>query len=308
MVFPLGLAVFCLCFVPFQPDLSDAEAMSLLGQPLYRAILPAGTEADFSDKLDKAKVALAKNPRLADAWIWVGRRTAYLGRYREAIDIYTKAMLEAPEDARLYRHRGHRFLSTRQIPRAIADFKKAAALVEGQPDQVEPDGLPNAQNIPTSTLQTNIWYHLGLAYYLSGDDTEAEAAYRQCLALSKNDDMRCAVLHWLYMTLRRQNKDGEAQQILAGVSKDMQIIENEGYHSLLLAYKDPVAMKALRARSFEAGVASATVAYGLANWLWCEGDTQEAEAAFRKIVNGPAWAAFGYLAAEADLARMTRED
>ncbi len=67
---------------------------------------------------------------------------------------------------------------------------------------MEPDGLPNEQNKPRSTLHTNIWYHLGLAHYLTGDFDEAINAYRECLKASSNDDMRVATSYWLYMALR----------------------------------------------------------------------------------------------------------
>ena len=40
--------------------------------------------------------------------IWYGRRTAYLGKYTEAIDIYTEGIKTYPDEPRLYRHRGHR--------------------------------------------------------------------------------------------------------------------------------------------------------------------------------------------------------
>src|SRR5690349_16959693 len=120
-------------------------------------------------KLAEAQEALRKNPDDADALIWVGRRTAYLGRYQEAIEIFSQGIAKHPEDARFYRHRGHRYITVRNLGPAIRDFEKAAALIEGKPDEVEPDGLPNAKNIPTSTLQSNVWYHLGLSYYLQGD-------------------------------------------------------------------------------------------------------------------------------------------
>ena len=48
-------------------------------------------------------------------------------------------------------------------------FQKAIELVAGNVDQIEPDGLPNKNNIPLTTLHGNIWYHLGLAYYLKND-------------------------------------------------------------------------------------------------------------------------------------------
>ena len=34
---------------------------------------------------------------------------------------------------------------------AISDFKKALELIDGAQDQIEPDGLPNKQNIPLTT-------------------------------------------------------------------------------------------------------------------------------------------------------------
>ena len=37
-------------------------------------------------------------------------------------------------------------------------------MIAGKEDSIEPDGMPNPQNIPVSSLHTNIWYHLGLAY------------------------------------------------------------------------------------------------------------------------------------------------
>ena len=55
-------------------------------------------------------------------------------------------------------------MTVRELDNAIADFERATELTEGQPDEVDPDGLPNALGIPTSTLQFNIWYHLALAH------------------------------------------------------------------------------------------------------------------------------------------------
>ena len=109
----------------------------------------------------------------ADALIWLGRRTAYLGRYREAIQIFSDGIARHPTDARMLRHRGHRYLTVRELDRAIVDFEKAVELMAGQPDAIEPDGLPNARNIATGTLHSNVWYHLALGYYLQGDFSRA---------------------------------------------------------------------------------------------------------------------------------------
>jgi len=42
-----------------------------------------------------------------------------LGRFREAIAVYSIGIDGHPEDSRLYRHRGHRFISIRLFERAV---------------------------------------------------------------------------------------------------------------------------------------------------------------------------------------------
>ncbi|MGH7448482.1 MAG: tetratricopeptide repeat protein, partial [Longimicrobiales bacterium] len=146
-----------------------AEAMSLLGTPLFAPAIPAAASSLMERQLAAAREQYNRNPNDADAIIWLGRRLAYLGYYREAIDVFGEGIAKHPDDARMYRHRGHRFITTRQIARAVADLETAADLVRDRPDEVEPDGQPNRFNIPTSTLKSNIWYHLALAHYLRHD-------------------------------------------------------------------------------------------------------------------------------------------
>src|SRR5688500_3075036 len=189
------------------------------------------------ENLKEAQPRYDANPKDADAIIGLGRRLAYLGRFKEAIDTYTKGIALHPSDARFYRHRGHRHITLRQFDLAIRDLKKASELVKGKPDEIEPDGQPNARNIPTSTLQFNIWYHLGLAYYLTGQNEKALAAYRECLKVSASPDRLVSTTHWLYMTLRRLNRNADAAKALGPILEGMDVIENTGYYRLLLMYK-----------------------------------------------------------------------
>jgi hypothetical protein len=48
----------------------------------------------------------------------------------------------------------------------------------------------------------------------------------------------------------------------------------------------------------------ATQGYGVGNWYYVNGDRAKAKEIFEKVVSGPQWSAFGYIAAEADLQRM----
>ncbi|HUF31049.1 MAG TPA: tetratricopeptide repeat protein [Gemmatimonadaceae bacterium] len=281
------------------------EATSLLGTFLMRPEIPGEVRVRYEQQLREAQEEFSRTPESADAAIWVGRRLAYLGRYGEAIEHFTRAIERHPRDARLYRHRGHRYITVRRLEAAIADLEHAAELTRGQPDAIEPDGLPNARNIPTSTLQSNIWYHLGLAHYLRGDFRRASSVYREALRVSTNADMLVATTHWAYMTLRRMEEDADARRLLTPIAFDMDIIENDAYHRLVLLYKGEVSIDAILAPADSSdGVQDATVGYGIGNWHLYHGRTAEAQAVFERVVRGTQWAAFGFIAAEAELSRL----
>ena len=238
---------------------------------------------------------------------WLGRRTAYLGRYAEAIKIYTEGVDRYPGDARMYRHRGHRYLSIRKFDPAVRDFEKAAELTRGKADEVEPDGIPNAQGIPTSTLQSNIRYHLALGYYLQGALAKALPFYQEDVKIAVNPDMVVASSHWLYMTLRRLGREAEAAKVLEPITAGMTIIENGSYHRLLLMYRGEITPDAILTPADQGdAVQDATVAYGVGNWHLYNGRKAEARRIFERIIAMPQWSAFGYIAAEAELARMVR--
>jgi len=283
------------------------EAISLLGDTLVAPVLSDSLRASRERQLVDAQTAYARDSS-ADALIWVGRRTAYLGRYRDALDVFSTGIAAFPEDARLYRHRGHRYITLRRLGPAVQDLEHAASLIAGRADQVEPDGLPNARNTPTSTLQSNIWYHLGLAYYLQGDFLNALRAYQECLAVSKNPDMLVATSNWLYLTLRRLNRPAEAARVLSPIRRDLDIIENRAYHRLLLLYQGALPADSLLRSSPEGepSLDDVTTAYGVGAWHLVNGRPADAERIFRGIVGARGqWAAFGYLAAEAELARAS---
>ncbi|HEY5414481.1 MAG TPA: tetratricopeptide repeat protein [Gemmatimonadaceae bacterium] len=283
-----------------------AQAISFLGDTLRTFPLAPETKARYEAQLAEAKAAYDHAPTNVDSVIWYGRRLGYLGRLREAIDVYSRGITLYPDNPWLYRHRGHRYLSVRELDRAAADLERATALTRGKPDEVEPDGQPNAKNSPIGTLQSNIAYHLALAYYLKGDFARAVPVYRQEIADARNDDRIVSTAHWLYMSLRRLGRATEAAQVLVPIRRDMNVIENDTYHRLLLLYKGelPVDSVLTVGPSGEMSVTDATGAYGVGNWHLYNGRSAEAERVFRRILAGGQWGAFGYIAAEAEIARM----
>lgn len=301
----LPMLVLMLVMVP--QETRTPEATSLLGKPLFAPTPSPERLAALEKDLAAAKGALDKDPSSADAAIWVGRRTAYLGRYREAIGVFTAAIAKHPSDPRLYRHRGHRYITVREFDKAVADLSKAASLVADRPDEIEPDGQPNARGIPTSTLKTNIYYHLGLAHYLKGEFERAAEAYGLCMQHSKNPDMQVATAHWQYMTLRRMDRAADAAKVLQPITAGMNVIENGSYHKLLMMYKGATEPDALLASAQAEALDAVTIGYGVANWHLYNGRRDRAREVLSSIVEGKGatqWAGFGYIASEADLARL----
>ncbi len=269
---------------------------------------PVSAEAmsQMEARLNEARARYEAEPDNPDALIWFGRRLGYLGRFTEAIEVYSSGIKKFPRDARFYRHRGHRYITLRRFDSAIVDLKKAADLVKGRPDEVEPDGQPNARNIPTGTLQFNIWYHLGLAQYLAGRNQDALKSYRECLKVSQNPDSLVATTHWLYMTLRRLQRTKDAARVLEPIRPGMDIIENDGYYRLVLMYKGLVDSETLLAETLKqpGSPGSLSILYGIANWHQYNGRGEKSVELMRNIVSSDQWTSFGYIAAEADLQRL----
>lgn len=282
------------------------EAISLLGEPIPRPTFDAERRAELEADLDAAIAARAKHDDEA-AVIWHGRRLAYLGRYREAVEVYTAGLERFPRSYRLRRHRGHRFVSLRLLDRAVADLTAASRAIAGEPDEVEPDGAPNELGVPRSTNHSNVEYHLGLALFLRGDFEEALAAYRRCLAWSRvNDDMLVATTHWLYMTLRRLGRADEARAVLTPIHADMEILENHAYHRALRFARGELERDQVLEGCPPDGIEFASAGFGLAHELLVRGDAEGARALWEEIVaHGPPMA-FGRIASEAELARSVR--
>lgn len=282
------------------------QAISSLGDTLRAFPLAETVRTRYERQLAEARRAYLNAPTDADSIIWYARRLGYLGRLRESIEIYTRGLVLHPDNPWMLRHRGHRYISVRDFDAAVRDLKRADELMRDKPDEVEPDGQPNAANTPIGTLKSNIGYHLALAYYLKGSWGEAADVAQREVNAANNDDRRVSMAHWLYMALRRAGRTADAAKVLQPMRRDMRIIENQAYHRLMLLYKGVLPADSVLSvsASGELSVQDASAAYGVANWHWYNGRRTEAEALWRRIVAGGQWGAFGTIAAEVELARL----
>lgn len=282
--------------------------VSLLGTAFYEPDRSADAQSRLDSNLSVAKKNFDADPS-EENYIWYGRRTAYLMHLDEAIAIFTEGLTKYPQSYKLLRHRGHRYISLRRFDDAAVDLSMAESLVEGLPLEVEPDGAPNKLNIPLSTTQFNIYYHLALTYYLKGNFAEAEQVWKKCMAVSENDDSKVAVADWLYMTYRRQSKTTEAADLLAMIPDSLHIIENDSYDTRIKMYKGiltPDQVLQVDSTASDYDLSLATQGYGVGNWYYYNGDTTKAFDVFKKVVSGKEFAAFGFIASEVELNRNAR--
>lgn len=275
------------------------EATAINGVGLVRPDFDPETTERLTNNLKEAIENYTENPDDPESIIWVARHTAYLWRYQDAIYILTDGLTDYPNDARFYRHRGHRYITIREFDKAIADLEKASELIEGTPDEVEPDGAPNSANIPVSTLHFNVYYHLGLAYYLTFDYEKAANQFQKALNVSKNNDTVVSATDWLYISLMKSGQRSKANGLLANTDTSMEVIESQSYLTRLKLYKGELSPEELLDADNDLNIL--TQGYGLAQYYFIQGDSIKANEILNEVIETNYWAAFGYIAAEVDL-------
>ncbi len=278
-----------------------AQTRSLLGEVLFPPPLSDELRATREENLERAVRERDENPDDPEAWIWVGRHEAYLGEYRAAVETFTEGWERFPDDARFLRHRGHRLLTLRDFEGARADLSHGIEIAGDRMAEIEPDGLPNPLGIPLTTLGFNLWYHRALAEYLDGDFDEALRSWEATLEVSDNPDLQVASRYWLYLTAARLGDMDAARQAAAPIDESTEVIENGSYRDLLLLFRGARSVEDVL--DPEEGLAAVTVLYGVAMHELLEGERDSGRAYLQRILDRPEqWPAFGYVAAEAEVA------
>ncbi|MBL8858372.1 MAG: hypothetical protein JNL28_07715 [Planctomycetes bacterium] len=255
--------------------------------------------------LEAAEAQFERTPNDEMAAVWLGRRLGYVGRYEDAVAAFTRGLQVHPDSAWLQRFRGHRYITLRRFDDAVKDLERARDLAALRPDEVEPDGAPNKAGIPIGTLRSNIDYHLGLAHFLRGDFKSAWRAYEAGFETARaNDDRLVSHTYWSWLTLKHLGREDDAARLLAAIHPEMQIHENESYLALLRFFRGDITEDELMQSSATGKNDLATRGFGLGMKRLFDGDLRAARAAFdRVLAEGPP-AAFGYIAAEAERARI----
>ena len=185
------------------------------------------------------------------------------------------------------------------------------SLIAGKKNSTEPDGAPNDQGIELTTRHGNIWYHLGLAYYLKNDMFNARRCFQECHKLAGNDDGIVSAAHWLYMILRRQGQYRMASKLVENISPKMTIVENKTYHQMCLMYSGKVReMDLLNVENadqndYQRQSVADVLLYGIGNWHeYHRGDKPKCRQMYEQLLGNGSPFSFAFIAAEADYVRM----
>jgi tetratricopeptide (TPR) repeat protein len=257
-------------------------------------------------------LAIKLDPSKPGAFVGKGRTLARLRRYDEAFAAYGEALARAPNDAMILRYRGHNYINVRKLDLALADLTKAETLIEARAREAERGkGVPASERArrgaggPADNQdEFGIYYHLALAYYLTGDYAKAAQAYDGCVRTSTTDGDRVSCWAWQYPALVRAGRKADADAILAKLTPGMDVGENAAYLDRLLLFKGVRTEGEVAATLSAAPLNQSTAGYGLGLWHLLNGRPEKARPYFEKATSSETWQAFGYIAAEMELRKM----
>lgn len=319
--------------------LAGAAALALAGTPAGAQAIPDGesyqTESLFGERLytrSSATMNLAEPGAFEratqeayeayqaeitpDTATWYGRLLSYQGYFREAIEVYDAAIELFPDNAKLRRHRAHRYFTLRNFEASIEEGLRSAALYENMPlerERLGPDYFPSTPDV----VQFYLYYHLGQAYFASNQYSEAAHWFNRSheVALGVNDAVSItAAVYWEYISLARAGDFFEARELLDNYTYSLEDladnIESNFYFDGIQLFKgerefDTFFSDEDTGMAFsDASAAASSTAFTLANYLLLQGHREEAKEWYRRSINVDGWSYFARIQAEADWATL----
>ncbi|MEE4383085.1 MAG: hypothetical protein V2J02_13880 [Pseudomonadales bacterium] len=276
------------------------EAYSFSGVPLPRPEVAVEVRAETYERIAELEAKAAKTE---EDFLTLGYLYVEVGRFQGAIDAYGRGLEAHPDSFRLLRHRGHRYLNTRQLERARADLERARVLLEAEDDPAVPEY--RLSGTAFGTYEHWIWYHLGLYRYLTGDPGGAAEAFRRCVDTATQDSFRVGATDWLWNSLQKAGRPEEAAAALAALPDELDVPDGYPYLQRIRVYRgelDPMTLLDLDEPGSEWTGRDVTLGYGIAHWLRLQGDAARAERIHAHILASDAWNLWAYVATEREQA------
>ena len=248
----------------------------------YRS--PAGIEyrsLPDTGAIARARAALAADSRNVNLIIALGVAQSGARQFREAIETFTSGIAIAPNNVMLYRWRGHRYLSVREMDGAISDL---------------------AAGYRMDSTNYGVLYHLGIVRFARGEFDAAADAFKRAQPLAPDSAELAGSTDWLWMSLQRGRKPAIAQAMLD--RKPDSIPANNAYSRRLKLYRGEIGPDQVFTPADTGDVQVATLAFGLGNWYLIRADTANARKWFERSVASGGWPAFGFILSEIELRRL----
>jgi tetratricopeptide (TPR) repeat protein len=242
------------------------------------------SQADTGN-IKRAQAALADDPKNVQKIIALGVAQSGARQFREAIETFSKGIKIAPNDAMLYRWRGHRHLSLRAFKDAESDLRHGFQL---------------------DSTNYGVLYHLGIVRFVKGDFAGAADAFRRAQPHAPDAGELTGSTDWLWMSLSRAGRRDEAKAMLDRRPDSLKTAPDYAYTRRLKLYRGEITPEQLFTAADTADVQVATLAYGLGNWYLVHGDTVKALEQFERSIKSGGWPGFGFIMSEVELRRVRR--
>ena len=231
----------------------------------------------------RAKDALTADPRNVEKIIQLGLAQSAVRQYHDAIKTFSAGMKLAPKNPLLYRWRGHRYISIGEFGKALADLERGNKL---------------------DSTNYDILYHLGVAHFERGEFAKAAHAFGHAQRRAPNDNELAGSTDWLWMSLARAKRSGDAQKALAPITDSLKITSATAYSQRLKLYRGVITPDQVVSATDTAAVQLATLSFGVGNWYLVRGDTANARIWFKRAVDSGGWPGFAFFAAETALRKL----
>ncbi|KPP82865.1 MAG: TPR repeat domain protein [Oceanicaulis sp. HLUCCA04] len=300
------------------PEGESYQTESLFGERLYTRSSATMNLADPSafERATQEAYEAYQAEITPDTATWYGRLLSYQGYFREAVEVYDAAIELFPENAKLRRHRAHRYFTLRDFDASIGEGLRSAELYENMPlerERLGPDYFPSTPDV----VQFYLYYHLGQAYFANNQYAEAAHWFNRshAVALGVNDAVSItAAVYWEYLSLARAGDFFAARELLDGYTYSLEDlsdnIESNFYFDGIQLFKGEREFETFfsdedTGMAFsDASAAASSTAFTLANYLLLQGHRDEAREWYRRSIDVDGWSYFARIQAEADWATL----
>lgn len=166
---------------------------------------------------DSEAVAALRGAQTYEEYMELAAALNWQLRYREAAEVYTKAIELDPNRSDAVRQRAPRYLASLQTEKAVADFERSLEL-----------GCERGDTL----------YRLGIAYYLNGQFEQSMAAEAEAYTYF-DEEMGIAAMYWNTFAALKAGKEPElAKQYYVG----MKVGHHTAYDAVMALFTDHATM------------------------------------------------------------------